>query len=212
VNAGTPAPISPGGLATLYGANLASRSTTNQALPVPTVLGGISVWINGRAVPVTFAGTGQVNFQVPYEIAPGPASVKVSVNGVESLPETVTVAASAVGLFAIVQNQDYSLNAQSKPAAVGSYITVYGTGGGAVNPPVATGTAAPAQPLSAAVTTITATLNGVPTAVIFAGLTPANVGLMQFNVQIPPMESGRYLIQVSAAGIKSNTIPVWVGQ
>jgi uncharacterized protein (TIGR03437 family) len=211
-NAATPAPISPGGLTTLYGVNLAKSNTSNSTLPVPLALAGVSVWINGRTAPVTFAGTGQANFQVPWEIPPGTASIKVSVSGVDSLPESAAVVASAVGLFSVIQNQDYSLNLQSKPAAVGSYVTVYGTGGGMVNPAAVTGAAAPASPPASLVAPVTATIDGAAANVAFAGLTPGNVGLVQFNVQIPTMESGKHLIQISVGGYNSNLLPVWVGQ
>ena len=72
-----------------------------------------------------------------------------------SAGQVFNVGRAAVGLFqylptnrAIVQNQDFSLNSPQNPAPRGSVITVYLTGQGAVNPPVATGQAAPLDPLS----------------------------------------------------------------
>jgi hypothetical protein len=120
------------------------------------------------------------------------------------------VAAAAPGIFvygnnwAIVQNQDYSLNGPSNPAKVGNYITLYGTGGGAVTPAVATGNAAPASTVSVTTLDVTASINGVPASVIFAGLTPGAVGLLHVDIQVPDLPSGTYPIQIREGGVNSN--------
>lgn len=104
----------------------------------------------------------------------------MAANGLASQPASAWVAAGGPGIFvygsnwAIAQNQDYSLNSASNPAKVGSYVTLYGTGGGAVNPTVPTGAAAPASPLSNTVSSVTATINGMAANVTFAGLTPGS--------------------------------------
>jgi uncharacterized protein (TIGR03437 family) len=105
--------------------------------------------------------------------------------------------------WAVVQNQDYSVNGPSNPAKVGSYVTLYGTGAGAVSPAVPTGAAAPAVPLSN-VANITASINGVPATVTFAGLTPGSVGLLQVNLRIPTLPGGTFPIQIAVGDVKSN--------
>ena len=107
----------------------------------------------------------------------------------------------------MAQNQDYSVNSVSNPAKVASYVTLYGTGAGAVSPPVPTGAAAPASPSSSTVGEVTATINGLPCTVLFAGLTPGNVGLLQVNIQVPKLPSGTYPIQISVGGTKPATRP-----
>jgi len=137
---------------------------------------------------------------------------------VASSPASVTVAAAAPGIFvygnnwAVVLNQDYSLNGPSNPAKAGSYVMLYGTGAGAVNPAVPTGSAAPASPSPlSTVTNVTATIQGVPAVpatVTFQGLAPGFVGLLQVNLQVPALPSGAYLIQITAGGVKSNS--AWI--
>jgi len=89
--------IAPGGLATLYGANLAD---TPPVLPsgsiFPTVVGSASVSVDGINAPLTYVSPTQINFQVPWETRPGPAvNILVTRNGVLSNVESVTIAATA---------------------------------------------------------------------------------------------------------------------
>ena len=76
------------------------------------------------------------------------------------------------------------MNSFANPASAGSVIMVYGTGFGALNPPLSDGQAA-----TDAVPTllpVTATVGGVPANVLYAGAAPGLVaGLVQINLQIP---------------------------
>ena len=188
------------------------------SVPLPLTLGGASLTVGGRPAPLLYVGSGQINFQVPYEAATGTSTVAVTAGGVSSPGAPVTLAAAAPGIFvygnnwACAQNQDYSLNGPSSPAKVGSYVTLYGTGAGAVKPAVATGDAAPASPISNTVGSVTASINGVPAIVIFAGMTPGNVGLLQVDIQVPAMPSGTYPIQIKAGEFTSNTASIAIAQ
>jgi uncharacterized protein (TIGR03437 family) len=190
---------------------LASPIAKAGATPLPTNLGNVTVTLAGRTVPLTYVGPTQINFQVPYETQAGSSSVSVTANGFASQSVPVTVAATAPGIFvygsnwAVAQNEDYSVNGPSNPAKAGNYMTLYWTGGGAVNPAVPTGAAAPNLPLSGTIADVTATINGVPASVAFAGLTPGSVGLLQVNLEVPSMPGGNYPIQLTVGGVKSNT-------
>ena len=182
--------------------------------PLPTSLAGVGVTVGGRPAPLLYVGPTQINFQVPYETPfGGTADVVVTANGISTAAASVTVTPAAPGIFvygnnwAVVLNQDYSLNGPSNPAKVGSYVMLYGTGAGAASPAVPTGSAAPASPLSM-VTNVTATINGLPAKVTFQGLAPTFVGLLQVNLQVPTLPSGSYLLQIAAGGVKSNS--AWI--
>ncbi len=127
---------------------------------------------------------------------------------------TLPVQTSAPGLFlqqqgnAAVVNQNGTVNTSSQPAAPGSVISAYLTGLGPVNPPAATGAAAPSSPLSTVTATVTATIGSVPATVQFAGLAPGFAGLYQLNILVPPMQAGQYSLQISVGGAVSNAAPV----
>jgi uncharacterized protein (TIGR03437 family) len=104
----------------------------------------------------------------------------------------------------VAQNHDYTLNDTGNPAAVGSYVVLYMTGGGAVSPVIPTGAASPASPLSYLTAQVSATIGGQPAEVLFAGMAPYFVGVVQANVKIPPLSSGDYPVVVAIGGVQSN--------
>ncbi len=192
------AKVSPGALASLFGSNFigSGQSGTAPSEPLPDSLGGVAVIVNGKPGPVLYVNSDQINFQIPWETAAGPATIVVSSNGVKSASMAVTVLAAAPGLFfdgshAIAENSDYSLNSSGNPAKVGGTILAYLTGVGPVSPPVADGAAASSTTLSKVTTTVTATIGSKAAEVPFAGLAPGFVGLWQVNVVVPDWTNAR---------------------
>ena len=87
-------------------------------------------------MPVYYASPSQINAQVPYAVAPGPAVVQLGSSTV-----SVPVASAAPGIFKLAGDL-----AVLETAMPGSFVSVYLTGQGAVSPPVPTGAAAPDLP------------------------------------------------------------------
>jgi trimeric autotransporter adhesin len=209
--------VSPGALATLFGSNFVGTGESGTAsVPLPSSFAGVSVSVNGRAAPVLFISTDQINFQIPWETATGSATITVSSSGLQTAAVKATVVAAAPGLFyqgshAIAQNFDYSLNSSSDPAKVGAIIIAYLTGAGAVSPPVADGEPASSNPNSVVTPTVTATIGSVAAQVQFAGLAPNFVGLWQVNVVVPSgLAQGDFPLTVSVDGQTSNASNVSV--
>jgi uncharacterized protein (TIGR03437 family) len=172
----------PGSIATIFGIRLSIGTAQATTVPLPTTLAGTTVYVNGVAAPLYFVSLTQINFQIPngslQRVSTNASSVNVWVSGSNGGQFQFTVSTAAPGIFvdsngrAIVQNQDYSVNTTSNPAAVGSYITAYLTGIGPVDNPVADGAVAPDSPLSRATLPFSATVGGVSANVVFLGLTP----------------------------------------
>jgi len=206
----TPGSLSPGSIATIFGANLASSTTEAGSIPLPFTLADATVTVNGVTAPLFYASAVQINFQVPYETTPGTASVAVSVAGAGSAAFSVSVDDASPGIFsfgtnrAVAQNPDYSLNDSDSPVAAGSYITAYLTGLGPLDNPVADGAAAPQMPLSRATSSFSATIGGQNANVFFLGLSPGFVALAQADITIPALPSGTYPLVVTIDGIPSN--------
>ncbi|HEX5227794.1 MAG TPA: IPT/TIG domain-containing protein [Bryobacteraceae bacterium] len=209
--------VSPGALATIFGSNFtgAGIQAVAASLPLQKSLGGVSVEVNGVAAPVLYASATQINFQIPWETKPGPATVSVAVNGLVSNKVNITVQAAAPGLFfsgshAIAQNANFTLNSSSNPAKAGDFITAYLTGAGAVTHQPADGAAAGSN--SVLTSTPTATIGGQPvTKIQFAGLAPTFVGLWQFNLQVPTgVTKGDLPLVITVNGQASNASNVSV--
>ena len=203
-------PVAPGSLISIAGSALASSTAFATTFPLPATLGGASVTIDGLTAPLLYASATLINAQVPIETPAGPATVTVS-NG---LSTPLTIAATAPGIFSIVAGQaaavnlNGTVNGPANPVAAGGEIAVYVTGLGAVNPPVGDGVAASSTSLSYVAATVTATIDGQPANVIFAGLAPGYAGLYQVNVIVPQLAAGAYPIQFAVGGVLSNTASV----
>jgi uncharacterized protein (TIGR03437 family) len=211
------------GLTTVFGL----FNTVTNAAPIaeegqPREIERVRVLVDGRQAPVFYADSRQINFQMPVETQTGVASVLVLVDGVPSDLVTAHVEPLAPGIFPInpsiagpgrgaVQNEDFSLNTPVRPAAPGSAIYVYMSGMGELEPPLATGQAAPAHPFSEVVARVEATIGGEPATVAFAGAAPGYVGLDQVNLIVPPLPPGEHELIVTADGAEANRVHVSVG-
>src|SRR5581483_9412211 len=181
---------------TLFGYNFTSSVPAGApSLPLPNSIAGVSVTVGGVPAPLVYVSSGQINFQVPYEVAAGAlANVVVTCNGIRSAPMPTSITDYAVGIFTyartaqaidpiIVHNSNNGLVSPSNPAVPNEYVIIYGTGIGKLSgaPPTGTG----ATGLSRAVDNPTITVGGVAANVLYGGLTPGFPGLAQFNVQLP---------------------------
>lgn len=209
------AALSPGGLFTIYGTNLAAGVQGPLALPLPATMAATTVEINGITAPLLYVTPGQINAQAPWETPPGSATLTVTHAGVAA-SQTVTMAAAGPAIFttdgthAAALNQDYSVNTPDHPAAAGQAILLFGTGQGAVSPATPTGAAASADPLSWATAKVTGTVGGLAADVLFAGMAPGFAGLCQVNLKVPAGVTGAAPVTVTVAGVASNTVVVWV--
>jgi len=214
------APLAPGSIISVFGANLATAPAGASSLPLPKTLAGASLQVGGLDVPLFYSSGGQVNAQLPFELALN-TRPQLIVKGASfvTVPETITVAAARPGIFTMSQDGkgqgvivdvNNRLVDASNPAAAGDVLVVYCTGLGATNPAVRSGEAAPAPPapLARVVTPVSVTIGGQPAVVQFAGLTPGYAGLYQVNVQIPPgiAPGPSVSLVITQDGVPSNTV------
>jgi uncharacterized protein (TIGR03437 family) len=209
--------IAPGELITIKGTNIGPATATSFSVgPGGTVSGtlaGVQVLFDTIPGTPTYVSASQINVIVPYEIA-GRSTTTVTVlyQSQQSAGISQLVAGQAPGIYtfsatgagqASVLNQNGTLNGPSTgltiggqfvsttPAALGSVIAVYMTGGGQTNPASTTGTVTPTATLYKIPGTVTATINGVNAPVQFAGAAPALVtGVIQVNLLVPAGVTG----------------------
>jgi len=210
--------VAPGELATIFGTNLGDSTQGASNFPLPRSMAGATVYLNQESVPLLYVSATQINFQVPSDLAAGTANLYVSRDGGQSAIYTVTVVGSSPGIFqdtsnhAVAQNAvDNSTNSDSDPVVAGAILVVYLTGQGALNNPVADGTATPDSPLSSATGTATATIGGVSATVQFLGLTPGFTGLAQANITVPStLGTADYPLVITVGGYVSASAEVSV--
>jgi uncharacterized protein (TIGR03437 family) len=210
--------VAPGEIVDIFGQNLGPQTLTPGTWDsngnLAAGLAGIEVTFNGVPAPLLYTSANVMAAIVPYEIAAAnQADVQVSHDGTTSVVETFQVAATSPGIFtadssgsgqAAILNQDFSPNSAANPAAPGSIIVVYATGGGQTNPPDATGgTALGAARVTASVS---ATIGGQPAQVLYAGRAPGEVaGMMQVNLQVPDSVTGNVPVVLKVGDAGSQT-------
>lgn len=210
--------VAPGSQAALFGSCLATGTASAASLPLPTTLVTTSVLINGLAAPLFFVSSGQINLQIPWELAgETEVSVVVDVDGVTSTAFMLQIAPTDPGIFTTnssgtgqgsIFNDGTSQNSPENPAAPGDVVAIFCTGLGAVTNQPASGEAASGEPLSVTIQTPTVTIGGLPATVLFSGLAPGFVGQYQVNVQISADVSGGDAVPVviTIGGVQSNTV------
>lgn len=227
-------PVVPGSLMTVFGSGLAYGSGTSQTGSTPiyaaeTTLFGLTMQVNGVDAPLLYASPTQANIQIPWEAAgTTQATLLITRNGV-TRTMTVPLAKAAPGLFtmtgtgtgqaaALIVTTPPAIAAPtgsysgSRPIHAGEYLSLYGTGFGAVNwgPFTMPYTNLTASCCFSTLTVPTVTVGGVPATLQFSGLAPGLLGVYQANILIPANAPTGSAVPVvlSFPGAASNTVTI----
>ena len=193
----------PGELVSLYG-TFGVAQQVDKVLPIPTELGGVQVFVNGRAAPVYLVSPTQISVLIPYEVS-GEffATFQVEVNGSKSNSVTVYADNSAPGIYSLTENgigpgailhADFSEVTSSSPATPGETVLLFMNGLGTVTPQVGDGAAGPSKPLSYSdeynnsevyIVLDDGSGNFPMANLTYAGLAPGFAGLYQVNFTLP---------------------------
>jgi uncharacterized protein (TIGR03437 family) len=217
--------VAPDGLASIYGANLAS--TPAQAMqPPPTTLGGVSLTVTdsaglSRNAPLLFVSPGQINFEIPDGTAAGIANISVSGSGpaqtyqaaVQSVaPALFTANGAGTGIAAAtaISVPNATPNIQNpisvfQCTAAGCAMTPIALASNATDYLTLYGTAIRNR---SSLMNVTVAINGVSIPVLYAGPSPGFAGLDQVNVSLPLSlsGSGQSNVTVTVDGQTSNPV------
>ncbi len=188
-------PVSPGSMISVFGSKLSQGEAQSPQLPLEDELAGTLVTVGGKVAPLIVATEGQVNAVLPYGLAPNTQHQVVLRRGTRyAVPQAITIAPSEPAIFAkdatgrgqgVIIRADGQWAEPATPATGGTVVILYCTGLGEVNPPVAAGVAAPADPLSRVKDEVKVTIGGVDAKVQYAGLVPFFTGFYQVNAVVP---------------------------
>ena len=208
--------FAPGSYIAIYGSALCDATQGLSTGFLPFGMSGASVTFytsdGNTAWPgrVSYVSPGQVNVQIPWELA-GLTAAQVVVNvgdSYASAPITIANAAPAMFLYsagAIAQDLNYHLVTAVNPAQPGHTIVLYANGLGAVDNPPPSGEVSVAPPARTLITP-TVSIGNLPATVSFSGLTPGSIGLYQINVTVPAnAPSGPQPVIIKANGVNSAT-------
>jgi uncharacterized protein (TIGR03437 family) len=219
-------PLSAGGFISVLGSNLSDTTVSSNASPLPTVLGGSCVTINGTVIPLLMVSSPQINGKLPLSVglsgqlivyAPGGISNPFSLGLIKPAAPTVLQVPSApdsTTLVPAVFREASSLPVNLvDPIHKGDHLIIYLTGLGPTNPPVDADSVSPSNPPAVVLVQPTVSLGGVSCPVTFAGLTPGQIGIYQIDINVPQgVTQGLSVPLMVAQGANSSTVYVRVVQ
>jgi uncharacterized protein (TIGR03437 family) len=220
--------VAPGQLLTLYGDNLAPAGPGTPS-GLPTAFNGVTVTFNGIAAPILYAAAGQINLEVPFEIAGQPqATMQISSQSVtpevsESYylaivprqPAAFVSAANFSGPFfdiadcggqavagiqALAVNPDGSINTCTNPAAPGSMVTLFLDGLGVTAPPEITGAISASAVAISPSAALVPSGSGLPAALVTQTVAGSISAVAAVQVPAPAASSALHLELVDSEG------------
>lgn len=192
--------IAPGGIVTITGPYESglyyALAPTVGALPYS--LAGVTVRFNGVLAPIYAVLTGNewtVTVQVPMDVSPGPAEMKLGISAGAGPGETtvpVVIQPASPALFETVYSDmrmgvvatraDGSYVSLENPARAGERITLYATGLGQTDPPARTNTLGAGEKVAAA---IVAGVDGAGMRVASVRYAPGMIGVYAVEIDLP---------------------------
>ena len=190
--------FAPGSLISIFGRNLGS-SESFTSTPLPTTLGNTCVTLNNNPLPLLMTSAGQINAQIPPELAVGryPLVVRSLERKAASAATQIQVTRYAPGIFTMGEDgqpalfhKDGRLVTKDRPAKRDESLVMYATGLGVTKGGrVTSGNPSPSEPL--AITDPVSVFFGNPSIneagiiVEWSGLAPGYIGLYQINLRVP---------------------------
>jgi uncharacterized protein (TIGR03437 family) len=208
-----PGPLAPGSIVSVFGTGLsAGMSAAANSVPLPTVLEGVTVEVDGVSAPLFFSSQPQINFQIPDLSSQSPLTEKdgsrnqantvtvvVKHSGFESNPAEIEIGPHSPAIFTADSGpgraiafdaisgplaQPAGAFSGSKPIVRGGFLTIFATGLGETNPPIVPGSNS-LDAVRRTVTLPTVTIGGVNAPVLFSGMSPQFVAVYQINIEVP---------------------------
>jgi uncharacterized protein (TIGR03437 family) len=201
------APLS---IVTVFGSNFAAGIAKATSFPLASSLAGVSATVQDYPCFPLYVSPNQINLVLPSSLI-GNSTLTITVGPASATTSVFYVAPAAPGIFtvngnhAVAQNQDYTANSPSAPAASGSVVTVYFTGQGNTVGLLRADLPAPSDPARDATVALTsATIGGLPAMVLYSGAAPGMSGVGQANIQVPNLPSGDHPLVLTVGGASSN--------
>src|SRR5262249_5077994 len=177
----------------IFGVNLTSSLVIGPDAPLAQTLGGMTVRLGERFLPLFFVSPSQVNLQLPSDLGEGTQVLTISPKGLPDVRTSFQVVRAAPGIFtqavqgenlAVVTHEDGPPVTMASPARKGELLTLFGTGFGPTNRPRPEGFPVPRGEPFAIVDAVTMQVGDIAFASEGAFATPGRVGVdvVQFRL------------------------------
>jgi uncharacterized protein (TIGR03437 family) len=208
--------VAPGSIIAIYGQSLAPSLEVGPVNPLSQSIEDVTVTVNDMILPLLFVSPGQINAQVPWELADGNYTIAIHSLGQPDVTGTFSIARNAPGLFsqtvnsqayAVAFHEDGSLITPGSPAKSGETVGILGTGLGPFNGAMIDGFFPPDPPPALADSVSISAGNQNPSTV-WSGAAPGYTGLALTKFQVPSAASGQagLPVTITVNGVKSNVV------
>jgi uncharacterized protein (TIGR03437 family) len=207
------APVSASQIVSIFGLGLGPEEQQVFQLDdegkISSYLNGTMVLFGGYPAPLLSASAGQINAIVPSAVKGGDVELQVLYGDKQSALFPVPLGRPTPSLFTLSGNQaaainsDGTLNSRSNPAAAGTIVSLFGTGGGPTRTPLPDGAVATdALWLASDVRVL---VGGIEADVVYAGVAPGLVSaVVQYNIRLNPLTpKGTQRLKVTINGVES---------
>ena len=196
--------VSPGCWVAIFGNNLAPAPATASTVPLPTMLGGVSVSIAGLAAPMLFVSANQVNALIPFEatipannvvpviVTSSGGSVTYNIRLTRDAPAIFTRNGAGTGRAFVFDPKFQAVDT----IAAQDVVVLYAAGLG------------PADSSGHAVDEVEVYIGDRKAQVLFAGLAPGLPGIYQLNVMAPAPATDRLYLR--SGGWQSNIVDIGI--
>jgi uncharacterized protein (TIGR03437 family) len=186
--------MAPGSIISIYGNSLAPALQIAAANPLPQTLGNVTVTIGNYLLPLLFVSPGQINAQLPSELAAGNYTLLIQQTGQADVSGQLTVSRDAPGVFTqanaqlqplvLALHQDGTMVTFDSPAIHGETISIYGTGFGPYATTIVDGFFVPPTPAVNLSDSVMLNIGAIVKAPDFAGAAPGMVGMTLVQMKI----------------------------
>jgi uncharacterized protein (TIGR03437 family) len=212
----TPQPgVAPGGIVSIFGVNLATETLIAPDGMLPQTLGGLTVRVGDRLLPLFFVSPQQINAQVPDDLATGTQVMTISPAGAPEVRAPFIVVRNAPGLFPVVvggqamamaMHEDGSPVTADAPARSGELLTVYGTGFGPAERTRPEGFPIPESPSYAMLDGVTVQVGEVALTAEKAFAVVGRCGIDEVQFRLDGSVTGTVTLRITVNGADSNTL------
>jgi len=209
--------VAPGSAISIFGANLADAVTVSPSGSLPQTLGGVTVSVGSRLLPLYFVSPGQINVQLPADLPLGESSVVVTTPEQVQVASSFTLAQDAPGLFSLTSNNkalalafhaDGTLVTEASPAKAGETLTLFGTGFGPTTPARPEGLPVPQSPSFVVTDPASVQVATASYSAQSAYALPGSVGIdvVEFTLGAGAPSGGDFQVTVTVNQVVSNTV------
>lgn len=211
--------FAPGSLVSIYGILMGRTPgdlTGWQGAKAPSSLNGTDVMVGGKSAALLAVSGGEVDVQIPADVATGAQQLMVTHAGQTSAPFSIRVAATSPSVFTngtaalVYRSADGSFITNDNPAKSGDTLWLFSTGLGPTTPALGTGEVAGQTNRTA---TVSLTIGGRAAEVVSSQAWPGTIGVYQTVFRVPAnVPAGRQPLVLTVGSGNSNPVQVPIAQ